>query len=150
MPSVKDLMTEFVITVDLHRPLLDAVTLMKEKRVGCLVVLDNDDPVGIITERDLVRRVLAERLPLETRVSEVMSKPLITVEPDSPLSSAAKLMVKNKIRRLPVAEGSRLVGIIVASDFAQHLSKDTVTEEVLDVVARYSPAALTPILARAL
>src|SRR3990170_5025750 len=146
MPSVKDLITEFVITIDLHKPLLDAVTLMKEKRVGCLVVLDGDEPVGIITERDLVRRVLSERLPLEIKVSEVTSKPLITVDPDCPLSNAAKLMVKNKLRRLPVVKECKLVGIIVASDFARHLSKETVTEEVLDVLARYSPAALTPTL----
>ncbi len=147
MSSVKDLMTQFVITIPIHRTLLDAVRRMKERRVGCLVVVDGDKPVGIITERDFVRRVLTEKLSLETEVSEVMSKPLTTVGPDSTLGNAAQLMVKNKIRRLPVVKDGKLVGIIVASDFARHLSKEAIAEEdLLRVMSRYSPVSLTPIL----
>jgi CBS domain-containing protein len=140
MPSVKDLMTKDIITMDIHKTVLAAAMLMSEKMIGCLVVTDGEMPVGIVTERDFVRRVVARNLPLDITISEIMSKPLITIDPDSSLRDAARLMLKNKIRRLPVAKENKLVGIIVASDFARQLSKKTITEEILDALARYPPS----------
>lgn len=139
MPSVKDLMTKGIITIDTHKTVLDAAMLMSEKMIGCLVVTDGEVPVGIVTERDFVRRVVAKNLSLDIKISEIMSKPLITIDPDSSLREAARLMLKNKIRRLPVAKENKLIGIIVASDFARQLSKKTITEEILDAMARYPP-----------
>lgn len=140
MPSVKDLMTEVVVTLDMHKTVSDAATLMTEKTKGCLVVTDGNVPVGIVTERDLVRRVMAKQLSLDVKASEIMSKPLITIDPDSSIREAARLMLKNKIRRLPVVKDKELIGIVVASDFARQLSKKTITEEILDALARYPPA----------
>jgi len=140
MPSVKDLMTKDIITMDIHKTVLAVAMLMSEKMIGCLVVTDGEMPVGIVTERDFVRRVVARNLPLDITISEIMSKPLITIDPDSSLRDAARLMLKNKIRRLPVAKENKLVGIIVASDFARQLSKKTITEEILDALARYPPS----------
>ena len=137
MPSVKDLMTKNVITIDLRKTVLDAATLMNEKKRGCLVIMDGEEPVGIVTERDFVRRVIAKNRPLDTAISKIMSKPLTTIDPDSPLREAARLMLKNKVRRLPVVKEDKLVGIIVASDFARQLSKKTVTEQILNAMARY-------------
>ena len=137
MPSVKDLMTKNVITIDLHKTVFDAAMLMSEKRIGCLVIMDGEVPLGIVTERDFVRRVVAKNLPSGAKVSEIMSKPLITVDPDSSLREAARLMIKNKIRRLPVVKENKLVGIIVVSDFARQISKKTITEEILEAMARY-------------
>jgi CBS domain-containing protein len=85
--------------------------------VGCLVILDKEVPIGIVTERDIVRRVVAKKLPVDTKISEIMSKSLITIDPDASLKEAARVMSSNKIRRLPVLKENRLVGIVVASDF---------------------------------
>ena len=137
MPSVKDLMTKNVITIDLKKSVFDAAVLMSEKRIGCLVIVDGEEPVGIVTERDFVRRVVAKNLPLETKVSEIMSKPLITIDPDASLREAARLMLNNKVRRLPVVKENQLVGIIVIADFARQLSKKTITEQILEAMARY-------------
>ena len=66
--------------------------------------MDGVVPIGIVTERDFVRRVVAKKLPLDTKVSEIMSKSLITVDSDASLKDAARLMSENKIRRLPVKQ----------------------------------------------
>lgn len=139
MPSVKDLMKKDVVTIDLHKTLLHAAMLMSEKRIGCLVIMEDDVPSGIVTERDFIRRALAKKLPLDVKISEIVSKPLITIDPKSSLKDAARLMLKNKIRRLPVVTEEKLVGIITVSDFAQHLSKKTITEQILDALTRYPP-----------
>lgn len=139
MPSVKDLMTKNVIIIDTHKTILDAAVLMSDKEKACVVVMDGETPIGIVTERDIVRRVVAKKLPLDTKVSEIMSKPLITIDPDSSIREAARMMVKNGIRRLPVVKEDKLVGIIVAADFARHLSKKTITEEILEAMARHPP-----------
>jgi CBS domain-containing protein len=139
MPSVKDLMTKKIITVGLDETVLKVAKLMAKKEVGCVVIMDGDSPVGIVTERDFVRRVLAEELALNTKVSEVMSEPLVTVHPDSSIRDAARIMVEKKIRRLPVVKNNKLFGIITASDFARQLGKKTLTEEILEAIARYPP-----------
>ena len=140
MPSVKDLMTKDVITIDLHKTVFDAATLMNEKTVGCLVIMDEEELVGTVTERDFVRRVVAKNLPLDTKISEIMSKKLITIDPNSSLREAARLMLKNKVRRLPVVKENKLVGIIVVANFARQLSKKTITEEILEAMSRYPPS----------
>ena len=137
MPTVKDFMTTNVITIDVQRTVLEAAKLMHQQDVGDLVVMEGNEPKGIVTERDLVRRVMAQKKPLETKVSEVMSNPLITIEEDSSLRDAARIMVKNKIRRLPVTKKNVLVGIIATSDFARHLSKKSFSEVMLAVMTRY-------------
>jgi len=139
MKSVKDLMTKEVITIDLGKTVFDAATLMNEKSIGCLVVTDGEVPIGIVTERDFVRRVVAKKLPIDTVISEIMSKPLITIDPDSSIREAARLMLTDKIRRLPVTKENKLVGILVISDFARQLSKKTITEEILEAMSRYPP-----------
>jgi predicted transcriptional regulator len=130
MPSVKDLMTKDVITVDLSKTVFDAAVLMSERELGCLVVMDGETPIGIVTERDFVRRVVSKKISLDAKISEIMSKPLITIDADVPIREAARKMISYKIRRLPVLRDNQLVGIITAADFARHLSKKTITEDI--------------------
>ena len=138
MPSVKDLMTKDVITIDQKKTVQDAAVLMTEKKIGSLIVMDENVPIGIVTERDIVRRFVYEQLlSRETKVTEIMSKPIITIGPDSSLKDAAKLMIQNQIRRLPVVNENKLVGILVASDFARQVSKKTITDEIIEAMARY-------------
>jgi CBS domain-containing protein len=137
MPKVIDFMTKGVLTIDKNKTVVEAAEIMAQKEVGDIVVLDGEIPRGIVTERDFVRRVVAKRLPLETKISDIMTKPLITIGQNAPLSVAARRMVNNEIRRLPVMKHHKLVGIITVSDFAKHLSKKTITENVLEAIWRY-------------
>jgi len=141
MPKVKDIMTKNVVSISVDSNVFEAAELMCSSQLGCLVVVDGEAPVGIVTERDIVRRVVAKRLPLETKISEVMSKSLITVDPDASLKEAARLMSSNQIRRLPVSRDNKLVGIVVAADFVRNLGKKSLSEEIIEAMGRY-PATL--------
>ncbi|XHH10392.1 MAG: cyclic nucleotide-binding/CBS domain-containing protein [Candidatus Bathyarchaeia archaeon] len=137
MPSVKDIMTKDVVTIEADKCVFDAAQLMTEKSLGCLPVVIKGYPVGIITERDIVRRIVAKHASPDTKLTEAMTKHLITVDPDTSLRDAARIMQKNKIRRLPVLKNNQLVGIVVASDFVRNVGKKTTTEEILDALGRY-------------
>ena len=137
MPTVRDFMTTNVITIDVKRTVLEAAKLMHQQDVGDLVVMEGVEAKGIVTERDLVRRLIAQRKPLDTKVSEIMSDPLITIEEEASIRDAARKMIKYKIRRLPVTKNNVLVGIIATSDFARHLSKKSLSEELLNAMTRY-------------
>jgi len=136
MPTVKDLMTKNVVTIDADKTVVEAAVLMSENDIGDLVVVEKNTPVGIVTERDFVRRVLAERKSVNTKVSEVMTTPLKVIDPDAPIKEAARRMVNRKIRRLPVIKDNKLVGILTAADFAKHLSKKTLTDDILEAMGR--------------
>jgi CBS domain-containing protein len=137
MPSVKDIMTKDVVTIESNKSAFDAAVSMTEKGLGCVIVVVQAFPVGIITERDIVRRIVAKRASFDTKLTEVMTKTLITVEPETSLKEAARIMSSNKIRRLPVLKQNKLVGIVVASDFVRNVGKKTTTEEILDALGRY-------------
>jgi CBS domain-containing protein len=137
MPSVKDIMTKDVVTIESNKTAFDAAQLMAEKELGCVIVVVQAFPVGMITERDIVRRIVAKRASFDTKLTDVMTKTLITVEPETSLREAARVMSSNKIRRLPVLKQNKLVGIIVASDFVRNVGKKTTTEEILDALGRY-------------
>jgi len=139
MPKVKDIMTENVVSIGVDSSVFEAAELMSSSQLGCLVVVDGEAPVGIVTERDIVRRVVAKRLPVNTKVSEVMSKSLITVDPDASLKEAARLMSSNMIRRLPVSKDNKLIGIVVAADFVRNLGKKSLSEEIIEAMGRYPP-----------
>jgi CBS domain-containing protein len=137
MPTVKDIMTENVVSISIDDSVFEAANLMNSNQVGCLVIMNEEEPIGIVTERDIVRRVVAKKLPLETKISAVMSKSLITIGPDASLKEAARVMSSNKIRRLPVLKQNKLVGIVVASDFVRNAGKKSVSEEILEAMGRY-------------
>jgi len=136
MPKVKDLMTKDALTIDASKTIIEAAALMSQNDVGDLVVMENNTPVGIVTERDFVRRVLAVGKSASTKVSEVMSKPLRVIDPEAPIKEAARRMVHKGIRRLVVIKDNKLVGIITATDFARHLSKKTLSDDILEAIGR--------------
>ena len=144
MPSVKDIMTKNVVSIDVDNSVLEAAEIMSSNQLGCLVIINRELPIGIVTERDIVRRVVAKKLPLDTKISAIMSHSLITVDADASLKEAARLMSSNKIRRLPVLKQNKLVGIVVASDFVRNLGKKSVSEEILEAMGRY-PSVSSPI-----
>jgi CBS domain-containing protein len=137
MPQVKDIMTKEVVTIEPEKTVFEAAELMSQKELGCIVVTVKAFPVGIITERDIVRRIVAKRASFDVKVGDVMTKDLITIDPDASLREAARVMSNNKIRRLPVLKNKELVGIVVSSDFVRNVGKKTTAEEILDALGRH-------------
>jgi len=115
---VREAMSSPVITVHENQSVVSTAELMSKQRIGAVIIIDNDDnPVGILTERDLVYRILAKDLtPRDTPVKDVMSTPLRTVDPETTLEEAMKIMDKHNIRRLGVNYKNKLEGIITERD----------------------------------
>lgn len=131
---VRDYMRKDFPTVDIEASAAEASKTMAEKGFGCLIVLRKSAPVGIVTERDLVMKVMAKgKDPSETRVSECMSAPLITVDIDASIEETVQTMAKNGIRRLPVVHGSIIYGMFTARDLAKHFNEyeDRVTKDIV-------------------
>jgi CBS domain-containing protein len=138
MHVVKEMMKP-VVKISSHQTVSEAAKIMKEFNRGSLIVMEGNIAVGIITERDFIMRVAAEHLPYTTPVSQIMSSPLRTVDANTSLKEAARIMSEHKIRRLPVVEAGALVGMIAAWDFLRQLSKKTVTEEIWQTLTSSSP-----------
>jgi CBS domain-containing protein len=114
---ISDVMTEAAVTDRPDDSLAQAARKMWEQQTGSLLVLEGEDLLGIITERDVLKAVAAGT-PLDTPVSELMSKDLITVEPETSLREAAAIMSEKWIRHLPVLEAGKLLGIVSQRDLA--------------------------------
>lgn len=113
---VRDLMTVGVVAVSPEDVVATALQRMIDHDVGAVVVAEGETPVGVFTERDVTRRVLVDPDLLERRVREVMSSPVVTTDPDAEIVFVFETMNERKIRRLPVVEGGRLVGILTERD----------------------------------
>ena len=114
--SVGSIMTRQVKIVSTTKPLLESIRMMKESNIGSVVVVEDGRPVGIFTERDLVKRMAERPESLGLSMAQVMSKPLISVPPTATVWDALTLMGKHNIRRLPVMEGKKLMGIVTERD----------------------------------
>jgi CBS domain-containing protein len=116
---------------------------MKKLNVGCIPVTENGRVVGIITDRDVVMRNVADgKTPENTRVDEVMSKSLITATPDMDVHRAADMMAQNQIRRLPVLEKDRMVGIVSIGDLAVRNIYENEAGEALSSISKPSRPSL--------
>jgi len=114
---VRDVMTRPVITIDADIDVLTAAKRMALANVGCLIVVAGEKPIGILTERDLVKKIVAKASdPQAVKVGDVMSSPLVTISSEASLRDAASLMLKSCVKRLPVTSNGRLVGIITDTD----------------------------------
>ncbi|MBE0512252.1 CBS domain-containing protein [Candidatus Bathyarchaeota archaeon] len=118
--KVADVMVEDVITVEEKTTIKKAVELMNKHEIGCLIVVKRGKPAGIVTERDMLKRVLLEsKDPEKTKVNEIMSKPLIVGKPQMDIEDAVKLMFKRNIKKLPVADEGYLVGLVTLTDLVR-------------------------------
>ncbi len=115
--EVKDIMIDKVWTIEVDASLRDAVKLMNKHEIGCLVVMEKGNAVGIVTERDFLKRVVAESEELKkVKVKEVMSKPLVTGKRDMEIEDVARLMFRRKIKKLPLVEHGKLLGLVTLTD----------------------------------
>jgi len=116
---------EHVWTVSKESTVFDGLQLMAEKRIGSLVVVDDGQIIGIFTERDYARRIGPERKnPEETRIEEVMTRELITIDLNKTVNECMGLMTDNHIRHLPVVDDGRLVGIISVGDVVKDIIEE--------------------------
>jgi CBS domain-containing protein len=123
--SVRDAMTEDPRSIGASASVVEAARLMRQEHIGSLPITDDDKLVGMITDRDITTRVVAEAAdPNTTSVEDVYSRDLISVEPDNDLDEALQLMARHQVRRLPVVENGRLVGIVAQADIALRVSEE--------------------------
>ena len=127
--KLKDVMVKDLIEVEVRVSVKKVVELMDKHEIGCLIVVEKGKPAGIVTERDMVKRVLLEsKDPEKIKVSEIMSKPLVVGKPQMSVEDAVKLMFKRNIKKLPVADDDHLVGLVTLTDLV--LSLVTLTDLV--------------------
>jgi CBS domain-containing protein len=117
--SVRDAMTENPRSIGASASVVEAAQLMGGENIGSLPVVDGENLVGMITDRDITTSVVAKGAdPQTTSVGDVSSGDVVTVEPDKDLEDALRLMAHHKVRRLPVVDGGKLVGIVAQADIA--------------------------------
>jgi CBS domain-containing protein len=110
--TVSKIMTRKVFTANSSDTVATALQILAKRSIGSVVIVNNGKPVGILTERDLVKQIAKDKEVLDQRIEAVMRHPLITVSPETPVFEALQIMRKNDIRRLPVISGERLQGIV--------------------------------------
>ncbi|MBI5698652.1 MAG: CBS domain-containing protein [Thaumarchaeota archaeon] len=134
---VRDVMKKNVVAIDSSMTVQDAAKMMDDASIGAIIVLENGIATGIITERDLTRRIVAKGKSYTSSVKEAMSTPVVVVNPDDSVWEAAQLMKLRKIHRLPAVKDSRLVGMITTSDIVRlcSIGSDSemrqITEQIL-------------------
>jgi len=131
---VKDCMSKDIVTVDGALSVFAASKIMLEKNVDYLIVLEKAQPAGIVTERDLVLKVMAKgEDPSKMRISECMSTPIVTTDPDAAIEEAVKTMAKHGIRRLPVVRDTIIYGVFTSQDLAKNFNKyeDKLAREII-------------------
>jgi CBS domain-containing protein len=117
---VRDIMMRNVKTVRTDDSALDAVVKMNKFRIGSVIVTNNGRPVGIITERNILERIVEPRLdPSTVRAKDIMSSPVITIDPNAAVEEAAQIMARKHIKKLPVVDGGKVVGVVSTSDIVR-------------------------------
>ena len=134
---ITELMTPNPRAIDQNEPVSHAAKMMRDEDVGLAPIVDGDKLVGTVTDRDIAIRIVAEgKDPQTTKVMEIASRELITIDPQQDLDEAMKLMARHQVRRLPVVEeDGKLIGVVAQADIAQHASGKK-TGEVVEHISK--------------
>lgn len=135
MQKIQEIMSNEVECCTLLDNVYEVALKMKEWNVGAIPIVDEGRLVGMITDRDIAVRGVAEKRPGSTKVEEIMSDVLITVTPETSTKEAAELMAEHQIRRLPVVDGEKLVGIVSLGDFAVRKLTDSQAGRALSEIS---------------
>ena len=129
-------MRKNVISIDSSMTVKDAAIMMADTNVGCVVITRGNAPIGILTERDFVKRIVSEERDLSTPLADVMSFPLITVDSGDTVWEAAEIMKRNKIHKAPVEDQGKLVGIITTTDIVKlcSMGSDSEMRHIADAI----------------
>jgi len=118
--KLRKVMVEKVKTARLDDTIENVAMLMNRYQIGCVIIVDDDKPLGIITERDMIKRVICKAIhPENARIIDVMSKPLVTASLDMRAGDAAKIMIEHNIKKMPVVDEGRLVGLVTLTDLVR-------------------------------
>ena len=135
--QIREVMTESVVTAPPDCPVGTIAELMRERNVGSVVLVDGDGaPVGFITDRDLAISVLADGRDASDRAEAHASSPVVTGEPDMEVHAAADLMVSHGVRRLPILDGGRMVGILTLDDLAVRTGDLDIARSITSEITR--------------
>ncbi len=143
---VKDIMTKSVVSIDAATTITDAAKLMEDAEIGAIVVTENNTPVGIITDRDFAIKVVAHAYQPTTPVKMIMSSPLYSISPDESVRMIADFMYTRGIRKLPVIDNDKVIGIVTATDLVRQFAVCTgddirkiYCETIMKIYDHYSP-----------
>jgi CBS domain-containing protein len=129
--QIKDLMSTDVVTVSPDDPIQQAAQLMRDRDIGDVIVVDDERPTGIVTDRDIVVRAMADGAdPTSTPVKAVCTPGLASVGPDDDVRDAVTAMTQLDVRRLPVIDNDRLVGVVTLGDLAIESDRDSVLADI--------------------
>ena len=116
---VKDVMISDLAQLDTSTTINEAAKMMDQRNIGCIIVTKDNSPIGIVTERDFVKRVAANETPLSLSINKVMSSPLIAIGPDETVWEAAQIMKTKNIHKLPVKQDNQIIGIVTTTDLVK-------------------------------
>ena len=135
--TVREVMTSKLCSIDTDKPVAYAAKMMRDEDVGIAPIVEGDRLVGVLTDRDIAVRVVAEgRDPEQVKVTEVASRDVVTLDPQQDLDEALRLMARHQVRRLPVVEeDGRLVGVVAQADVAK-VADERHTGEVVEQISR--------------
>lgn len=130
MTKVRDVMTAEPIVLQQDQSIADAAQAMRDASVGAVLIVDGDKLCGLVTDRDIVVRAVAESALPDSPVGQVVSPDLVAVGADDEIADAARVMQDNAVRRLPVLDDGRIVGIVSIGDLAVSLGEDSALAQI--------------------
>lgn len=140
--ELKDIMVKNVITVNPNATVKHAAKLMNQHDIGCLIVVGKGKVVGIVTERDILRKIVeTSKDPEKTKVSEIMSTKLLVAAPNMDVVDAAKMMLQRKIKKLPIVTNKKLVGLVSLTDIARTVR---IEPEIMNVIKDLTKSGWLP------
>ena len=133
---VKDVMITNPTVLDISDTIKDAAVIMDKKNIGCVIVTKDKIPVGIVTERDFVKRVAAQEIPLNSTLDTVMSSPLVEIDGEETVWEAAQIMKTKNIHKLPVKNNDSIIGIVTTTDLVKicSLGSDSEMRRICDEI----------------
>ncbi|HUT05172.1 MAG TPA: CBS domain-containing protein [Nitrosopumilaceae archaeon] len=115
---IKEIIDNSILSVNSNVSALEAAKLMESSDIGAIIVLENQIPVGMVTNKDLTVKIIAHSYPADTPIRRIMSTPLISINPKTDINTAAEIMSSKKIRKLPIINDDEVIGIVIASDIS--------------------------------
>lgn len=144
--TVSDIMTKSVICIDSSMNINESAKMMEDAKVSALIVMENNSPVGIVTDRDFTAKVVAHAYPITSSVKTIMSSPLFSTNSDQPIRFASDLMYDKKIGKIPIIDDNNVIGIITKSDIVNLFAtctaddmRDMYFHSVVKIYEKYSP-----------
>jgi len=144
--TIANVMTKSVISIDASMSVNESAKMMEDAKVGAIIVMEHNSPVGIVTDRDFAVKVAAHAYPITSPVKQIMSSPLFSINSNETVRTAADLMHDRKIRKLPVIDDDHVIGIITATDIVNLLAvcveddmRDMYFHSVAKIYANTSP-----------